>query len=138
MVIPAMDHINEMLTSQSIDPEFEPSIQAALGLAKKTLNRYYSATDHSDAYCVAMGMSLLIKYLAIILSSIYHDIVLHPRHKLHYFKAAGWEQEWIDTAEEIVRNEFKQNYAMSIMSPVIHEKSEAATQVSKKLQEVRF
>jgi hypothetical protein len=53
-----MDHIDETLTSQSINPKFEPSIRAALGLAKKTLNCYYSATDHSDVYRIAMGMSV--------------------------------------------------------------------------------
>jgi len=36
---------------------------------------------------------------------------LHPQHKLTYFKEAGWEQEWIDTAEKIVRMEFDQSYA---------------------------
>jgi hypothetical protein len=82
-----MDHIDEMLTSQSINPEFEPSIRAALGLAKKTLNRYYSATDHSDVYCIAMGMSLLLSNCYF--SSVPHDIVLHPCYKLRYFKTAG-------------------------------------------------
>lgn len=37
--------------------------------------------------------------------------MLHPRHKLSYFKAAGWEREWVDAAEQTVRDEFKQNYA---------------------------
>ena len=37
--------------------------------------------------------------------------VLHPRHKLTYFKDAGWEPDWIDTAEGIVHTEFKQSYA---------------------------
>jgi len=55
-VIPAMDHINETLTSQSINPKYEPSIRAALSLAKKVLNRYYSATDQLEVYCIAMGM----------------------------------------------------------------------------------
>ena len=55
-VIPAMDHIDETLTSQSIDPHFEPSIRAALGLAKKTLNHYYSATDQSDVYRIVISM----------------------------------------------------------------------------------
>ena len=38
-------------------------------------------------------------------------LVLHPQHKLRYFKAAGWEDEWIDVAEQIVRDEFKCKYA---------------------------
>jgi hypothetical protein len=37
--------------------------------------------------------------------------VLHPRHKLSYFKAANWEDEWIDAAERIVRAEFEHSYA---------------------------
>jgi len=37
-VIPAMDHIDEVLTSQSLDSDYEPAIHAALGLAKKLLN----------------------------------------------------------------------------------------------------
>jgi len=38
-------------------------------------------------------------------------LVLHPRHKLHYFKTAGWEVEWIETAHNIVREEFDRTYA---------------------------
>jgi hypothetical protein len=127
-----MDHIDETLTSQSIDPKFEPSIRAALGLAKKTLNCYYSATDHKDVYRIAMGMSLLIKVSNCFFSSIYCDIVLHPRHKLQYFEMAGWEQEWIDTAEEIVRKDFEQSCGTS---PVIHKQSETL-QAPRKPQKV--
>ena len=32
-------------------------------------------------------------------------------HKLKYFKKQAWDKDWIDTAEEIVREEFKRNYA---------------------------
>jgi len=46
-------------------------------------------------------LSFLIHYL----------LVLHPRHKLQYFKTAGWEKEWIEAAEEIVRDEFDRTYA---------------------------
>jgi hypothetical protein len=37
--------------------------------------------------------------------------VLHPRHKLTYFRNAGWESEWITTAEKLVRDEFNRSYA---------------------------
>jgi hypothetical protein len=37
--------------------------------------------------------------------------VLHPHHKLHYFKKAGWEEDWIETARDIVCAEFDQTYA---------------------------
>ena len=54
-VIPAMDHIDETLTSQSLDSDYEPAIRTALRLAKKVLNRYYSAMDHSEVYRIAMS-----------------------------------------------------------------------------------
>ena len=54
-VIPAMDHIDKTLTSQSLDSDYEPAIHTGLGLAKKVLNRYYSAMDHSEVYCITMG-----------------------------------------------------------------------------------
>ena len=37
-------------------------------------------------------------------------LVLHPWHKLKYFKNTGWEDEWIEKAEEIVRKEFDKLY----------------------------
>lgn len=37
--------------------------------------------------------------------------VLHPRHKLQYFETAGWEREWIETAQALVRDEFDRTYA---------------------------
>jgi len=33
------------------------------------------------------------------------------QHQLAYFKDAGWELDWIDTAEGIVHTEFEQLYA---------------------------
>ncbi|OBZ79948.1 putative AC transposase [Grifola frondosa] len=55
MVIPAMDHVDERLTTDSIN-------------------------------------------------------LLHPRHKLSYFKQARWEPEWIDEAERIVREKYELSY----------------------------
>lgn len=40
--------------------------------------------------------------------------VLHPRHKLEYFRRAGWEPEWIETASEIVRTKFEESYAVPV------------------------
>ncbi|KAG2136523.1 ribonuclease H-like domain-containing protein, partial [Suillus bovinus] len=66
MVIPAMDHVNKMLTSYLCNKKYMPSIRLAVQLAKKTLNRYYQLTDRSHTYRISM--------------------VLHPQHKLSYFK----------------------------------------------------
>jgi hypothetical protein len=54
-----MHHIDKNLTNNSLDPELEPSIRTALGIAKKPLNKYYDATDQSEVYCIAMGTCLL-------------------------------------------------------------------------------
>jgi hypothetical protein len=59
-VIPAMDHIDKVLSTQSLVRRFEPAIRAALSLTKKTLNQYYNLTDNSEVYRIAMGMFSLL------------------------------------------------------------------------------
>lgn len=55
-VISAMDIIDEKLTIDSLDhSRFDPSIHAALELAKKTLNWYYNMIDWFEIYRIAMG-----------------------------------------------------------------------------------
>lgn len=60
MVIPAMDFIDSSFTDNihTQDVHVSPAIRAALRLAKKTLNRYYTLTDASNVYRIAMGMFL--------------------------------------------------------------------------------
>jgi hypothetical protein len=56
MVIPAMDHIDTVFTNGIINTRtLNPAIRAALGIAKRTLNKYYSLTDSSETYRIAMG-----------------------------------------------------------------------------------
>ena len=63
-MIPAMDHIDKKLTSNSINhTKYEPSIWASLNLAKKTLNCYYNLMDSSEVYWIAMGMFLILLYM---------------------------------------------------------------------------
>jgi hypothetical protein len=59
-------------------------------LARKKMNRYYSLTDGSTVYRIAM--------------------VLHPGLKLEYFRQHSWEQDWIDKAEELTREEYIRTY----------------------------
>jgi hypothetical protein len=53
-VIPAMDKLDSHLNPASKTP-YHPAIQAAMKLARKKINRYYSMTDLSSAYRIAMG-----------------------------------------------------------------------------------
>jgi hypothetical protein len=55
-VIPAMDFIDETLTTQSLNStQFSSCIYAALALGKQMLNKYYHKTDDSESYRIAMG-----------------------------------------------------------------------------------
>jgi hypothetical protein len=38
------------------------------------------------------------------------QLVLHPRHKLEYFKQNNWEDASIEAAYEIVQDEFDRSY----------------------------
>ena len=42
-------------------------------------------------------------------------LVLHPKHKLKYFEKQGWDETWITTAKDIVKEEFRKNYATYMM-----------------------
>ncbi|KAF8171479.1 hypothetical protein BJ912DRAFT_860531 [Pholiota molesta] len=94
-VIPAMDYIDLQLNKSALNSKYSMAIKTAISLGKKTLNRYYNLSDHSEIYRIAM--------------------VLHPRHKLDYFKRAGWDPVWIDTAQQIVRDEFERSYVKDTM-----------------------
>jgi hypothetical protein len=85
-----MDFVNDTLTAHSKNRSLSPAIKASLGLGKQTLNQYYSLTDSSEVYQIAM--------------------VLHPRYKLQYFKDASWEDNWIDTVNELVCGAFEGSY----------------------------
>jgi hypothetical protein len=51
-----MDVIDEQLTNDSLNrTRFDALIRASLGVAKRTLNRYYNMTDWSEVYRIAMG-----------------------------------------------------------------------------------
>jgi hypothetical protein len=54
-VIPAMDLIDEHLTTESINRALSVPIRAALSIAKTTMNKYYTKTDLSEVYRIAMG-----------------------------------------------------------------------------------
>ncbi|KAF9565459.1 hypothetical protein CPC08DRAFT_619804, partial [Agrocybe pediades] len=77
MVIPAMDHTDQHLATHSIDYANPIAIRAAASLGKATLNKYYNTTHYSEVCRIAM--------------------ILHPWHKLSYFKRAGWDPAWIET-----------------------------------------
>lgn len=102
-VIPTMDRLDAMLNNSSMEP-LSPSVKHALSFARKIVDKYYSKTDLSNVYRIAMGMSSDEVWLH--LASLTNCIVLHPQMKLKYFQQHGWSKNWVDTAEAIVREEF--------------------------------
>ena len=54
-VIPAMDHIDQHLATAARNNVYKPCIQATVAMDKKLLNKYYSYTNHSELYRIAMG-----------------------------------------------------------------------------------
>ncbi|KAJ7595958.1 hypothetical protein C8J56DRAFT_775503 [Mycena floridula] len=103
-VIPTMDRIDSLLAGQIISSN-EIIIRIALLLAKSTLNRYYSLTDSSDVYRIAM--------------------VLHPNLKLKYFQTHQWPKAWIDTACEMTEAAYQRYVIRKMASTVIDTVSES-------------
>lgn len=54
-----MDHIDTHLATATQNADYSPSIRAALTIGKRTLNRYYTKTDLSEIYRIAMGKHCL-------------------------------------------------------------------------------
>src|SRR6267154_5703803 len=118
MVIPAMGHIDTTFTNGILNAHvLDPAIRAALKLAKRTLNRYYSLTDASETYHVAMGtLSSTLPSYDDANFMIFSLAVLHPQHKLQYFQNAGWETEWVTTAEHLMRELYDQSYGVQTVA----------------------
>ena len=57
-----MDHIDTYLATATQDTKYSVSIRAALAIGKRTLNRYYNKTDHSEVYRIAMGKFCLSRF----------------------------------------------------------------------------
>lgn len=84
-----MDRLTDNLNERTGET-YHRAITAAMTLARKKMDRYYSLTDSSQTYRIAM--------------------VLHPGMKLEYFREREWEAEWIEEAKCLVREEYRANY----------------------------
>ena len=106
-MIPAMDKLNSHLNPHMKKP-YHSAIQAAMRLACKKINRYYSLTDFSSVYRITMGKMIYLSFCS------YSDfnlcLVLHPGLKLEYFQQQNWEEDWINNAEDLVYEEYIVNY----------------------------
>jgi hypothetical protein len=53
-IIPTMDHIDSLLNNATTEP-LSSSVKHALTFVCKSINKYYSKTDVSNVYHIAMG-----------------------------------------------------------------------------------
>lgn len=105
-----MDTLDNHLNPHTKRP-YHPVILAAMKLARKKINRYYSMTDLSSAYRIAMGEKPS-RHLSCFIINIHYLLllVLHPGLKLEYFRQQNWEESWIENAEDLVRKEYLRQY----------------------------
>lgn len=107
-VIPAMDFINDTLTMSSESSQrYSLAIRAALTIGKRTLSKYYNKTGESKVYRIAMSTFLPFYVHYTFLTAI---LVLHPRHKLEYFRKNNWDELSIEAARNIVQDVFDETY----------------------------
>ena len=52
-----MDHIEEVLMTFEENSEYDTAIREAIGIARRTLNCYYSLTNTSEVYRICMSAS---------------------------------------------------------------------------------
>jgi hypothetical protein len=90
-----MDVLNATLNS-STKKLYHPAIRRAICLARNKMNRYYSLTDNSHIYRIAM--------------------VMHPGLKLKYFHEHAWLKDWVEVAKGLVRKEYHDNYEKELSS----------------------
>ena len=62
-----MDKMHVELTAAAENVEYSPTLQAALELGKNLLDKYYSLSDDSEIYQIAMGMYNMISIRVIII-----------------------------------------------------------------------
>ena len=108
-----MDRLNSMLNRQT-KRAYQHPIQLAMKLAARKLDRYYSKTDDSAVYRIAMSAYLLCQSFLLCFNIL---SVLHPGLKLEYFRKHDWQEEWVDVAENLVREEYISNYENKMGEP---------------------
>ncbi|THH16802.1 hypothetical protein EUX98_g9241 [Antrodiella citrinella] len=88
--IPVIDKLTTHLENVIADQSLSKPVCFAAARGLKILNKYYSLTDDSIMYRLAM--------------------LLHPRYKAEYFKRQQWPADWIKTALDLLRDQWVTHY----------------------------
>ena len=108
-VIPYFDTITTALEDAIDNPTIPSAVRHAALRGYFMLNKYYSLTDDSVVYRIAMStFSCTFRY--IFLTNSFFFVVLHPRYKTTYFTCAKWPAEWTSAAEALIRKVWAEKY----------------------------
>ena len=107
-VIPLIDNVTTRLQKASRNAALNITIRAAALAGIKVLNKYYSRTDDTIIYCIAM--SKLLHYEWFVCTNLLCYLVMHPKYKLVYFHQQNWELEWITTARGLALDFYNKHY----------------------------
>ncbi|KAJ3504337.1 hypothetical protein NMY22_g17960 [Coprinellus aureogranulatus] len=94
-VIPIINSITSFFNKAIDDPALHHAVRHAALRGLHMLNKYYSHTNESIVYWIAM--------------------ILHPEYKLQYFTDAGWAPEWITEACKLVTTEWTTHYKPAVL-----------------------
>ncbi|KNF05250.1 hypothetical protein PSTG_01464 [Puccinia striiformis f. sp. tritici PST-78] len=92
-----IDQITEHLSTAITNKKYPPALRNACRFGLKKTNKYYSLTDSSPLYRIA--------------------ILLHPSLRDEYFKLANWEPDWIAEAIRLAREMWVTHYKPRTLNP---------------------
>ncbi|KIJ35363.1 hypothetical protein M422DRAFT_180814, partial [Sphaerobolus stellatus SS14] len=95
-VIPVIDMIRTALENITSNDKLMFVVRHAARNGFQIIDKYYSLTDNSEMYRVAM--------------------IMHPSYKTAYFDKMKWEATWKTTAVDIVRRIWRDRYLPRISS----------------------
>ncbi|KAG8687255.1 hypothetical protein FRC11_007521 [Ceratobasidium sp. 423] len=84
------DGLNQLYCNMANDKSIPVWGRQGANRARLKLDKYYSMTDTSIMYCLA--------------------VVLHPSNRLAYLKRLGWQETWVEEARSIALNTWEQYY----------------------------
>ena len=102
-----MDHLDQHLATSALDLSLPASIRATTTLGKCTLDKYYTMTNHSEMYRIAMGK---FHYLRTYPTLIYLTASPTSMPQAWLLQDGQVDKEWIDAARQIVHDKFECTY----------------------------
>ncbi|KAF8581721.1 hypothetical protein K439DRAFT_1618777 [Ramaria rubella] len=91
--------------------EYQKAVKALTGDVKLGLDGFELSAQEwriADQLCDILQVHHTVQVA--LRSIVCIAMVLHPCHKLAYFKAANWEPEWIKVARKIVHKKYNHSY----------------------------